>query len=166
MFQSRWMFTPYSPSSLSSHLLLCSGSSAHVGHQGAPWSLRVDLLCPQQALPSLCLACTFLPLKCALLARPTSSRWACLLLPEKVGVTDEQSPIPIVGGTHLPESSLFLLLLWRKYPLSSQNESQHEQTFSRKLPFNYQLSFLHLYLPEFSSGSFLSAYVCPLVSPI
>lgn len=78
---------------------------------------------------------------------------------EKVRLTDEQTPSPITNCTPTRRCFVFSIpsLSWRNCLLSSQNESLYMSKPSQgSWPFNYQLSFLHHYFPEFSrSGSLL-----------
>lgn len=135
------MFTPCSLFSYPRRVQhRCGGLSEHLDLSVA------RLLYPQWPLPSLCRSLPHAPRACRA-GSPTASQWPCLSLHPSTG--EAPRPAPSCTPTSLFPSSPFLLIQWRKHPLSSQSESFYMSKASQ--------GSWRLYLPEFSIGSLLSA---------
>lgn len=113
MVQSLWMFRPCSLSfSYPQRVQHSYGDcSEHLGFSVA------RLFYPQGPLPSLCHSCP----------GHHPSQWPCLRFYWGTSLADEQqrppSPVTSYTPTSVFLSSPFLLIEWKKCPLSSQNES-------------------------------------------
>lgn len=151
-------------------ILLSSENSALIWRtQWACWSLSGQIFYPQWGLPSLCLSCTFF-LHLASQLTPVLVNDFASDVTEKVGLTDEQSPTPChkfhtTRVCSILFSSFFFFFLEEGVLSPLKNASVYISKSSQgSWSLNYQLLFLHVYLPEFSTGSLLSANRYALVS--